>query len=279
MSQASLKSDYASEIWNIISGGNVEPRMVVVGCGGAGSHIVGRLENRIRGVPRVAINTDFEGMKDVSVDKKICIGKAITLGQDSAGFPEVAEKCAELAKNEVKECMVAKDVAFVVVSFGGGTGTGIAPHIAQVARDMGLVVFGIVILPFKAEKHRRERAEGDVLRLKQVTESTIVLDNENLLKMDENITLEKAFKKMDDSVVQIIMEVAERMSRSFMSVIADEIIAYHEELGLAETVGEQSPVPEASHEEMAAGITTGSMGYTAADQSLVSNGGLFQRNG
>jgi len=277
MSQASIQNNYASEIWDMISGGTVDPRMIVFGCGGAGSHIVSRLGESLQGVPRVAINTDKEGMGDLNVDRKICIGKTITHGGDSGGFTEVAEHCAELAEQEIRDCLISKDIVFVVTGLGGGTGPGISPYIAKLAKGLGLVSFGIAVLPFKAESVRRERAEDEVAALREVTESTIVLDNESLMRFGDDITLEHGLHVMDRMAVKIIEDVADRMSRSFMAAIADEILAYHSDAGDVHSPALIGYGQVGEPEGLVAGMNVPTPGVPTADHQLVDMGGMFQR--
>jgi cell division protein FtsZ len=241
MSLASEKTQMESEILNMISGGMTEPRIVIIGCGGAGTSTVGRMGEHLRGVPRIAINTDMTGLRFVEADRKICIGKSIAFNGDSGGFIEVAQKCAELAEDDIRSCLISKDVAFIVAGYGGGTGTGIAPVVAQMAKGLGLVTFGICILPFSAESSRRQVAEDHVEELRQVTDSTIVLDNDALLKFGKDIKLDKAFRIMDKMAVKIIKDVTDSMGRSYMALLADEILAYQSELGTANLGNQHSP--------------------------------------
>lgn len=272
-----MDNNYASEIWDMISGGTIDPRMIVFGCGGAGSHIISRLSDDLKGIPRVAVNTDLDSLKGVDADRRICVGKAITFGMDSRGFPEVAERAAELAGDEIKNCLISKDIVFLVAAFGGGSGTGIAPYVARTAKGLGLVPFGIVVLPFSEEGDRRQLAENEVDALREVTESTIVLDNDNLRKFGDNVTLDRAFHIMDRMVLSIINDVADRMSRNFMAAIADEIIAYHSEIGNVPTgsVG-YGTVGHAGG--LAVGMNAPTPGeFDTPEHQLVNMGGLFQR--
>ncbi|MDO9537285.1 MAG: hypothetical protein Q7J68_03090 [Thermoplasmata archaeon] len=275
MSLASEKTQMENEILNIISGGMTEPRMVIIGCGGAGASIVGRMGEHFRGVPRIAINTDMTGLRLAEADRKICIGKGITFKGDSGGFIEVAEKCAKLAQDDIRSCLISKDVAFIVAGFGGGTGTGIAPMVADMAKGLDMVTFGICILPFSAESSRREMAEDSVEKLRQVTDSTITLDNDALLKFGEDVKLDKAFRIMDKMVVKIIKDVTDTMGRSYMAALANEIIAYQSEMELA-------PYGSAgfSDSDIATMVNAPMtpMAYPQpSDQNLVEMGGLFQR--
>lgn len=274
MSQASMRDNYASEIWDMISGGTIDPRMIVFGCGGAGSHIIGRLSDDLKGIPRVAVNTDLDSLKGVEADRKICVGKTITFGMDSRGYPEVAERSAELAGDEIRNCLISKDIVFIVAGYGGGSGTGIAPYVATTAKGLGLVPFGIVVLPFSAEGSRRSMAEDEVERLRAVTESTIVLDNDNLQRFGDKVTLDRAFHIMDRMVLKIINDVADRMSRNFMAAIADEIIAYHSEFGTVEPAPIGMGAPSGG---LAVGINSAPGEFETPEHQLVNMGGLFER--
>ena len=231
MSQASTEINYMNEILNLISGGNIEPRIVVFGCGGGGTAIVSRLQGRLKDITTVAINTDLDGLDNVAADRKLHVGKNITFGEDSRGYPEVAEYAAELAIDDIKSCLADKDIAFIVAGMGGGTGTGIAPLVGEMARAMGLVAFGVVVMPFSTEVSRREIANDGVAHLRLVTENTIVLDNDSLLRLNADISLNDAFSVMDRMVANIIDDVRDRMSRSFIATIADDIMAVNSEMG------------------------------------------------
>jgi cell division GTPase FtsZ len=276
MSLASERTQMDSEILNMISGGMTEPRIVIIGCGGAGTSTVGRMAEHFRGVPRIAINTDMTGLRFVEADRKICIGKSIAFNGDSGGFIEVAQKCAELAEDDIRSCLISKDVAFIVAGYGGGTGTGVAPVVAKMAKGLGLVTFGICILPFSAESPRRQVAEDHVEELRQVTDSTVVLDNDALLKFGKDVKLDKAFRIMDKMAVKIIKDVTDSMGRSYMAVLADEILAYQSELGTA-NIGSQAVFHDADIGVAAdSGITP--MAFPQpSDQNLVEMGGMFQR--
>lgn len=278
MTLASVSNNMRSEIVDIISGGMVQPRMVIVGIGGAGSNTISRMKEQLKGIPRIAINTDMEAIKDIDADRKICVGTTITFGEDTRGFAEVARHSAELAEEDIRSCLLSKDVAFIVAGFGGGTGTGIAPYVAKLAKGLGLVTFGIGILPFKAESSRREHAEEEIYRLKEVTDSTIVLDNETLLKFGDDISLNQAFHIMDQMVVSIVRDVSETLSRSFISALADEIISYQQEFGAAEMDQfSHTGFPEPGIGIVADNGLPPQVSPLPQDQNLVDNGGIFQR--
>ncbi len=283
MSQASAEINYMHEILNLISGGNIEPRMVVFGCGGAGTAIVSRLQANLRDVTTVAINTDMDGLNKVMADRKLHIGKSVTFGEDSRGFSEVAEYAANLAKEDIVSCFKGHDIAFIVAGMGGGTGTGIAPLIGDMARRQGLVAFGIVVMPFSTEGVRRTRANDGVAQLRLVTENTVVLDNDSLLRLSPDIGLGDAFGVMDRMVASIIDDIRDRMSRSFVATIADDIIALNSEMGGMvghATVG-QPGYANMDNVAVCDSINSGAEMPPSLsipkNESLLSSGGLFER--
>lgn len=276
MSLASERTRMENEIMSIITGGMSEPRIVIIGCGGAGNGIVSRMDGHFRGVPRIAINTDMTGLRFSEADRKVCIGKNITFQGDSGGYVEVAQKCAELAQDEIRSCLISKDVAFIIAGYGGGTGTGVAPMVAEMARGLGLVTFAICVLPFSAETSRRQMAEEHVQKLREVTQSTIELDNDALLRFGEDIKLGKAFGIMDSMIVNIIKDVTESMGREYMAVLADEILAYQNELGMA-GVGLGTGISDADQGMIANAAMTPMAFPQPSDQNLVEAGGVFQR--
>ncbi len=273
MSLASERDKMENEILNIITGGMAEPRMVIVGCGGAGCNTVGRMGQHLRGVPRIAINTDMNGLHSVDADRKICLGKSITFGNDSGGFTEVARRSGDLAIEDIRSCLLSKDIAFIVTGFGGGTGSGIAPLVAETAKGLGMVTFGIGILPFSAEAPRRERAEAQVQEMRQFTDSTIVLDNDALMKFGD-VGLNQAFRIMDKMVVKIVKDVTDTMGKSYLAALANEVLAYQNEMELVSMGNEYQDNDVGVYAD---GEITPSAFPMQSDENLVTMGGLFQR--
>ncbi|MFA5862552.1 MAG: cell division protein FtsZ, partial [Candidatus Thermoplasmatota archaeon] len=126
-----------------------EPRIVIVGCGGAGNNTINRLHKLgVKGAETIAINTDKVHLDIIEADKKLLIGKSITRGLGAGGYPEVAERCAEMAQPALEELLEGADLVFVTAGMGGGTGTGTAPIVARVAKKKGAIVIGMVSTPF-----------------------------------------------------------------------------------------------------------------------------------
>lgn len=234
------------EIINAIGTSLGEPTVVVVGCGGAGSNIVHGIYWKSNRVETVAVNTDEDRLRAVDAHKKVLIGKDVTFGRDASGFPEIGEHCAEKAREVLKEALRGYDIVFVVAGMGGGTGTGVAPVVASVARDLNAVTFAVPILPFDTEgSSRRAAATNGITKLKEMADFTIVLDNNRLIDLAADLPMAEALKVVDRSVMRIIDAVCDQTS-SYVSSILDDIT------GLAETVVEQAqtPPPNVSEEHL-----------------------------
>jgi len=229
------------EIINAIGTSLGEPSVAVVGCGGAGSNIVHGIYWKSNRIDTVAVNTDESRLRTVDAHKKVLIGKDIAFGKDSGGFPEIGEHCAEKAREVIKEALRGYDIVFVVAGMGGGTGTGVAPVVASVAREMNAVTFALPIMPFDAEGADRRRIATDgVSRLKESANFTIVLDNNKLMSVGADMPMSEALKVVDRSVLRIVETVCDQTS-SYVSSLMEDIT------GLSEQTEESTPVP---HPEM-----------------------------
>lgn len=212
-----------------------EPAVAVVGCGGAGSNIVHGIYWKSNRVDTVAVNTDEEHLRGVDAHRKVLIGKDVTFGRDSGGFPEIGEHCADKAKEVLREALRGYDMVFVVAGMGGGTGTGVAPVVASVAKDMNAITFAVPILPFETEGSERKRiAKEGAARLRDASDFTIVLDNNRLMSVGPDLPMSEALKVVDRSVMRIIDAVCDHTS-SYVSSLMEEIT------GFAESVAEPTP--------------------------------------
>jgi cell division protein FtsZ len=232
------------DILNAIGTSLGEPTVAVVGCGGAGSNIVHGIYWKSNRVETVAVNTDEDHLRGVDAHKKVLIGKDVTFGRDASGFPEIGEHCAEKAREVLKEALRGYDIVFVVAGMGGGTGTGVAPVVASVAREMNAITFAVPILPFDTEgSQRRKIASDGTSKLKENSDFTIVLDNNKLIGLAADLPMAEALKVVDKSVMRIIDAVCDQTS-SYVSSIMDDITGY------AESAVEPAQTPPAEmHEE------------------------------
>jgi cell division protein FtsZ len=212
------------QIMEVLERGMMNPKIGVVGLGGAGGNIVNNIYDSCKGnVQIIAINTDEKALQGIKAHKKLLIGKDVTQGKGANGFPEVGEYCAECAKDAIKDSMKDRDVVFIIAGMGGGTGTGTAPVVARIAKDLRTITFVIAINPFSFEGGRREKAAEGLIKLKGVAETTVVVDNDKLLAMAENMPIGKAFAIIDRNVVKIIDSFCSQVNSQFVSHLAKEV--------------------------------------------------------
>ena len=185
-------------------------KIVVVGCGGAGGNTINRL-NRIgiRGAETIAINTDKQDLDLIDADKKLLIGKNITRGLGAGGFPDVARRCAEESKDEIDAILGDPDLVFITAGMGGGTGTGVSPIVAKIAKRKGAIVMSMVSTPFKVERGRVLRAESGLEMLRKSCDSTVILDNNRLLEFVPTLPIDKAFSVMDQLISETVKGISE----------------------------------------------------------------------
>ncbi len=177
----------------------------VVGVGGGGSNAVNRMiDAGVRGVEFIAVNTDAQALSGCDADVKIHIGGTITRGLGAGAEPRVGREAAEESREELKEAVRGADMVFVTAGEGGGTGTGAAPVIAQIAREQGALTVGVVTRPFAFEgKQRSRRADDGIDALREQVDSVIIIPNERLLEVvDRNTSVVDAFTMADDILRQ-----------------------------------------------------------------------------
>lgn len=191
-----------------------EAKILVVGAGGGGNNCVTRLTNiGIKGANTVAINTDAKQLSVTNAHRKLLIGKEITRGLGAGGYPEVGRKAALESEREIKSILKDVDMVYVVCGLGGGTGTGSAPEIARMAKDLGAIVIGSVTMPFRIEGARLGRAEDGLYQLRQICDTVIVIENDKLLKVAGDLPLQQAFGVADNLIATVIKGVTETISQ------------------------------------------------------------------
>lgn len=188
------------------------PPIMVVGVGGGGCNAVNRMvEARIPGVRFVGINTDAQVLMGCEADDRIRIGERITRGLGVGGDPERGRQAAEESRDEIKEAVKNADMVFITAGMGGGTGTGAAPIVAQVAKDIGALTVAVVTRPFSFEGAKRKaNASQGVAQLQQEVDTLIVIPNDRLLAIaDEKTTVTQSFLMADDVLRQGIQGISE----------------------------------------------------------------------
>ncbi|WP_254839151.1 cell division protein FtsZ [Natronomonas marina] len=191
-----------------------DPRIVIVGAGGAGNNTVNRLYNiGVDGAETIAINTDKQHLQMVEADTKILVGKSLTNGLGAGGDPSMGERATEMAQGTIKEVLGEADLVFVTAGMGGGTGTGAAPVVSKIAKEQGSIVVGMVSTPFNVERARTVKAEEGLEKLRNEADSIIVLDNNRLLDYVPNLPIGKAFSVMDQIIAETVKGISETITQ------------------------------------------------------------------
>lgn len=199
-----------------VSGGRLEPvygaNIKVIGVGGGGTNAVNRMiEAGLNGVEFIAMNTDRQVLDISFAPIKLQLGENLTRGLGAGGNPEIGRNAAEESKSEIKKAMEGADMVFITAGMGGGTGTGAAPIIAEIARELGALTVAVVTKPFNFEGPRRMRiAEEGIDNLKAKVDTVIVVPNDRLLSVgDKRMTLVEAFKHADDILRQGVQGISD----------------------------------------------------------------------
>ena len=184
----------------------------VIGVGGAGNNAVNRMiESGIKGVDFIAVNTDRQALQQSKANTKIQIGEKITRGLGAGANPDIGAQSAEENKSEVAEILRGADMVFVTAGMGGGTGTGAAPIVASIAKEMGILTIGVVTKPFTFEgKKRLSQAERGIESLKGKVDTLVVIPNDKLLQIvDRKTSIIDAFKMADDVLRQGVQGISD----------------------------------------------------------------------
>ena len=184
----------------------------VVGVGGAGNNVVNRMvKSGTQGVEFIAINTDKQALSVSNADQKIQIGEKMTHGQGAGSDPEVGKRSAEESRNDIAAALENADMVFITAGMGGGTGTGAAPVVADLAREAGILTVGVVTKPFKFEgKRRMDQANDGIKELLGKVDSLLIIPNDRLkFATDQKITLANAFEIADDVLHQAVTSISD----------------------------------------------------------------------
>ena len=186
----------------------------VVGCGGAGTNTITRCFGEgINGAELISINTDAQHLLLAQAPYKILIGRHLTRGLGAGSLPQIGEEAAKESEQDIRDAITPSDMVFVTCGLGGGTGTGCAPIIAQIAREAGALTIGIVTLPFCVEGQvRMDNAEAGLRRLREVCDTVIVIPNDKLLDIVPNLALNNAFKVADEVLMRSIKGITEMIT-------------------------------------------------------------------
>lgn len=208
------ENDVDKELESIIQ--KHSARIKVVGCGGGGGNSVSRMkEIGIKGCEIIAINTDAQDLLYTNSDHKILIGRELTHGLGAGSNPKIGEQAARESEQEIKKKLGEVDMVFITCGLGGGTGTGAAPIVADMAKKAGALTIGVVTLPFTVEGQKRlENAQYGLERLAACTDTLIVIPNDKLLEIAPELPIHTAFKVADEILTNSVKGITELITKA-----------------------------------------------------------------
>ncbi len=209
----------------------------VIGVGGGGNNVVNRMvRTGVKNVEFIAVNTDKQALKISSASQKIQIGEKLTGGQGAGSDPEVGKKSAEESRAQIAKVLEGTDMVFITAGMGGGTGTGAAPIVADIAKEAGILTVGVVTKPFNFEGRRRmQQAEAGIEELKGRVDSLVIIPNERLkFATDQKITFANAFEIADDVLRQAVQSISDLIKNTgFINLDFADVTAVMQTAGMA----------------------------------------------
>lgn len=209
----------------------------VIGVGGAGNNVVNRMiEAGVQGVDFIAVNTDRQDLNKSKAAEKVQIGEKLTGGMGAGSKPEIGKKSAEESRAAIAKMLENTDMVFITAGMGGGTGTGAAPIVADIAKELGVLTVGVVTKPFRFEGMRRmKQAEGGIAELRNKVDSLVIIPNERLkLATDQKITMVNAFEIADDVLQQAVQSISDLIKNTgFINLDFADVSAVMKDAGRA----------------------------------------------
>ncbi len=209
----------------------------VVGVGGAGNNVVNRMvSSGTKGVEFIAINTDKQALAISNADQKIQIGEKLTHGQGAGSDPDIGKRSAEESRNDIAKSLEDADMVFITAGMGGGTGTGAAPTVADIAKESGVLTVGVVTKPFSFEgKRRMDQARRGVEEMLGKVDSLLIIPNDRLkYATDQKVTLANAFEIADDVLRQAVVSISDLIkSTGFINLDFADVTCVMKDAGYA----------------------------------------------
>lgn len=194
----------------------MEPRIAVVGVGGAGCNVVSQFYDSMCAVDTIAINTDKDALHNTSADSKIYICKEVLKGEGARGDAVIGKKCADIHKDEIKAALAGHDFVFVISGLGGGTGTGAASVVIEAAQSQGITTFAVAISPFSFEGSRKEVATIGYSHIKSVCRNSILVENDLVCERMPDLNINRAFAEVNRSIMKHVMECVKIVENTFV---------------------------------------------------------------
>ncbi|MCL2032584.1 MAG: cell division protein FtsZ [Methanomassiliicoccaceae archaeon] len=197
----------------------IEPRIAVVGIGGAGCNVVSGFYKALAPVDTIAINTDRKALDETAADKKVYICKAVTKGEGTKGDARLGNKCAKIHEEEIEKAVIGHDAVFIIAGLGGGTGTGAASVVAEICSRNNMMTFTIGINPFFFETEKVSIAREGIRTIRATCPNTFTIENDKVLDLMPNATMNEAMRTVNKSIMGFVGET----SATLASKIKDEI--------------------------------------------------------
>jgi cell division protein FtsZ len=255
---------------------SIQIKIAIIGCGGGGSNTINRLTSAgVVGATLVAANSDARHLLNIHAPNKILLGKVTTKGLGAGAIPEVGRTAAEEAREEVRRYLEDAKVVFVTAGMGGGTGTGSAPYVAELSKRSGALTLGVVTMPFKAEgRLRMENARKGLEKLQTNCDTTIIVLNDQLLKLVPKLPLEAAFKVADEVLMHGIKGITEIITKPGLvnvdfndvnTIMRDGGVAM---IGMGESNDGSDRINQAVHEALSSPLL-GDIDLSSAKSALI----------
>jgi cell division protein FtsZ len=255
---------------------SIQIKIAIIGCGGGGSNTINRLTSAgVVGATLVAANSDARHLLNINAPNKILLGKVTTKGLGAGALPEVGRTAAEEAREEVRKYLEDAQVVFVTAGMGGGTGTGSAPYVAELSKRSGALTMGVVTMPFKAEgRLRMENARKGLEKLQENCDTTIIVLNDQLLKLVPKLPLEAAFKVADEVLMHGIKGITEIITKPGLvnvdfndvnTIMKDGGVAM---IGMGESMDGSDRINQAVHEALSSPLL-GDIDMSSAKSALI----------
>ncbi|MCL2509913.1 MAG: cell division protein FtsZ [Methanomassiliicoccaceae archaeon] len=199
----------------------IEPRVAVVGIGGAGCNVASSFYKALAPVDTIAINTDKKALEETAADKKIYICKAVTKGEGTKGDATLGHKCAEIHEEDIEKSIRGHDIVFLVAGLGGGTGTGAASVVAEICHRNNIMTFMIAINPFSVEADRITIARKGLGTIRAKCPYTFVIENDKILELMPEATMNEAMRAVNRSIIGFVADATAKI----VSGMKDEIMS------------------------------------------------------
>jgi cell division protein FtsZ len=190
-----------------------ECKIIIIGVGGCGNNTIDRLmKTGMGGAECIAINTDVQHLNIIHADKKLLIGERVTRGLGAGNMPSVGRDAMLENVDTIERLVTGTDIVFICAGMGGGTGTGAAPVVAEVARERGAIVVGVVTMPFRHEKGRFDYAIGGLNKMRRTTHTTVIIDNNKLMDLVPQLPINTAFTFADSILANMVKGIVETIA-------------------------------------------------------------------